>query len=139
RFIPVPVILGFTAGIGVIIWVGQWGDFFGLPAISCRYFHQKLWQLLQVFPQLDPATTSLAVLSLVLVVFTSRIPRLERVPGPLLALVVVTLIQALVQFDSVATIGSTFGELPRGLPSFQWPDITLSRLVTLVGPAFAIA
>ena len=38
KFIPAPVIVGFTAGIGVIIWVGQWQDFFGLPPISGEYF-----------------------------------------------------------------------------------------------------
>lgn len=139
KFIPIPVIAGFTAGIGVIIWVGQWQNFFGLPEITGQHFHQKFWQLLQVFPQLDLATTVLSVLSLVLVIFTSRIPRLTRVPGPLVALVVVTVIQAVAQFDTVATIGSTFGEIPRGMPQFKVPDITMDRLLTLIGPAFAIA
>src|SRR5690554_2744989 len=139
KFIPVPVIVGFTAGIGVIIWVGQWEPFFGLPSITGEHFHQKLWQLLQVFPQLDPATTVLSVLSLILVIFTARLPRMARVPGPLVALIVVTLIQAFFQFESVATIGSTFGEIPRGLPEFKVPNITLDRLVILIGPAFAIA
>jgi SulP family sulfate permease len=139
KFIPAPVIIGFTAGIGVIIWVGQWKDFFGLPAIEGVHFHEKLWQLLQVLPQLDLATTALGILSLLLVIFTSRIPRLARVPGPLVALLLVTAIQAIFAFETVATIGSTFGEIPRGLPSWQWPEITASRLVELIGPAFAIA
>lgn len=138
KFIPVPVIIGFTAGIGVIIWVGQWPDFFGLPPVT-GHFHQKFWQLLQALPQLDLATTALSVLSLMLVIFTSRIPRFARVPGPLVALVVVTLIQAVAQFETVATIGTTFGEIPRGLPEFKMPDITLDRMVMLIGPAFAIA
>lgn len=139
KFIPIPVIAGFTAGIGVIIWVGQWQNFFGLPAISGEHFHQKFWQLLQLLPQMDIATTVLSLLSLALVIYTSKIPRLTRVPGPLVALVVVTLIQAAFQFESVATIGSTFGEIPRGLPHFKVPDITMDRLITLIGPAFAIA
>ena len=42
KFIPDPVIVGFTAGIGVIIWVGQWKDFFGLPAVQGQHFHEKL-------------------------------------------------------------------------------------------------
>src|SRR5690554_3743295 len=113
KFIPAPVIVGFTAGIGVIIWVGQWKDFFGLPAVSGGHFHEKLWSLLQVLPQFDWATTLLALASLLLVIFTPRIPRLARVPGPLAALIVVTAIQALFNFESVATIGSTFGEIPR--------------------------
>src|SRR5690606_5599816 len=102
-------------------------------------FHEKLWQLLSVLPQFDWATTFLAVASLLLVIFTSRIPGMSRIPGPLCALILITIIQALFNFESVATIGSTFGEIPRGLPSFQWPDITLNRLVELIGPAFAIA
>lgn len=139
RYIPAPVIIGFTAGIGVIIWVGQWQDFFGLPPIAGQYFHQKLWALLQAAPQFDPATTLLGLLSLVLVLGVHRIPYCQRVPGPLLALVVVTLIQGVFQFEHVATIGSTFGEIPRGLPSFVWPQMSLDRVLGLVGPAFAIA
>ena len=139
KFIPAPVIVGFTAGIGIIIWVGQWRDFFGLPAVTGEHFHEKLWQLLQVFPQLHGTTTALALLSLLLVIFTSRIPRLAKVPGPLVALIVVSVLQAVFKFDGVATIGSTFGEIPRGLPSLQWPEVTFARLVELIGPAFAIA
>ncbi|EJT85185.1 sulfate permease [Pseudomonas putida S11] len=41
KFIPDPVIVGFTAGIGIIIWVGQWRDFFGLPEIEGGHFHEK--------------------------------------------------------------------------------------------------
>ncbi|PLC51869.1 sodium-independent anion transporter [Pollutimonas subterranea] len=139
KFIPAPVIVGFTAGIGVVIWVGQWKDFFGLPPVAGEHFHQKLWQLLQALPQFDWATTILALIALALLIVTPRIHVLARVPGPLLALVIVTIIQAIFNFESVATIGSTYGEIPRGLPSWQFPDITLSRLVELIGPAFAIA
>lgn len=139
KFIPIPVIAGFTAGIGVIIWVGQWQNFFGLPDITGQHFHQKFWQLLQLLPHMDVATTVLSLLSLALVLYTTRIPRLTRVPGPLVALIVVTLIQAAFQFESVATIGSTFGEIPRGMPEFKVPGITMDRLITLIGPAFAIA
>lgn len=139
RFIPAPVIVGFTAGIGVIIWVGQWQYFFGLPEIAGGHFHQKLWQLLQVLPQFDPATTIMGLLSLALVIFAPRVAFLARVPGPLVALVVATALQSLFGFHSVATIGSQFGEIPSGLPSFQVPQVSLSRMVDLIGPAFAIA
>lgn len=139
KFIPAPVIVGFTAGIGVVIWVGQWKDFFGLPPVAGEHFHQKLWQLLLALPQFDWATTILALIALAVLIIAPRIRRLARVPGPLLALVTVTLIQAVFNFETVATIGSTYGEIPRGLPSWQLPDITLSRLVELIAPAFAIA
>ncbi|WP_341667068.1 SulP family inorganic anion transporter [Alcaligenes sp. SDU_A2] len=139
RFIPDPVIVGFTAGIGVIIWVGQWRDFFGLPAVQGQHFHEKLWFLLQNLPALDLATTGLGALSLAILLIVPRFRGMARVPAPLVALVLVTVVQAIFRFDSVATIGSSFGALPTGLPSFQWPQITLTRVVELIGPAFAIA
>ncbi|MDX1369323.1 sulfate permease [Pseudomonas sp.] len=139
KFIPAPVIVGFTAGIGVIIWVGQWKDFFGLPKVGGEHFHEKFWHLLQALPDLHPATTLLAILSLGLVLFSPKLPGLRRVPGPLVAMLVVTLIQALFQFDGVATIGSAFGGIPQGLPEFGLPEISLPRVIELIGPAFAIA
>jgi len=139
RFIPAPVIVGFTAGIGVIIWVGQWQYFFGLPGQFDGAFAQKLWQLVQALPQLDPVTTVLAVLSLALVIYTPRIKKLARVPGPLVALVLATLIQSIFGFSTVATIGSTFGSIPSGLPAFSLPEVTLARVPELIGPAFTIA
>src|SRR3546814_5654378 len=58
RFIPAPVIVGFSAGIGVIIWVGQWRDFFGLPAVAGEHFHQKIWSLVHGFPERSEEPTS---------------------------------------------------------------------------------
>ena len=81
KFIPDPVITGFTTGIAVVIWTGQWKDFFGLPAISGQHFHEKLWHSLQAFPQLHLATTALAATALVTVVVTPRLPFMKRVRG----------------------------------------------------------
>lgn len=139
KFIPDPVITGFTAGIGVIIWVGQWKDFFGLPDVSSEHFHTKLIHLLEVFPQLHFTTTALAVMSLLLVIYTPKLPGLSRVPGPLIALIIATVLQAIFHFDGVSTIGSAFGGLPQGLPSFQLPSISMTRVIELIGPAFTIA
>jgi SulP family sulfate permease len=139
RFIPAPVIVGFTAGIGVIIWVGQWREFFGLVPPSGTHFHEKLWSLLGALPNLHATTTVLALASLALVLFGSRIPGLRRVPGPLIALLTVTLAHATIGFEGVRTIGSAFGGVPSGLPSFALPEITVARVIELVGPAFAIA
>ena len=54
KFIPVPVIVGFTAGIGVIIFVGQWRDFLGLPSAEGESFYQRLPSLLGLMPQANP-------------------------------------------------------------------------------------
>jgi sulfate permease, SulP family len=139
RFIPAPVIVGFTAGIGVIIFVGQWRDFLGLPAVTGDHFHEKLWHLLLAFPQVNWPTAGLACLSLLLVVFAPRIKALSRMPGPLLAMVVATTIQAIFHLPGVATLGTAFGGIPRGLPAFSLPDLSLSHLLTLIAPAFTIA
>lgn len=138
KYIPNPVIVGFTTGIGVIIWVGQWKDFFGLqPAAGGEHFHDKLGHLLAALPTLHPATTGLALLSLVLLLLVPRF--LKRIPGPLVAMVVATMVQAVFQFQGVATIGSAFGGIPQTLPSFEPPTIGFSDIVRLIGPAFTIA
>jgi len=139
RFIPLPVIAGFTAGIGVIIFVSQWRDFLGLPEVGGAAFHEKVWNLVQALPQAHGATIALGAGSLALLVVAPRVPGLKRVPGPLVAMVVATVVQALVDLPGVATIGSAFGGIPLGIPSFTWPEITLPQVLTLIGPAFTIA
>jgi SulP family sulfate permease len=139
RFIPDPVIVGFTAGIAVIIWVGQWQYFFGLPPASGEQFYAKSWQQLQSLPQMHPATTVLATLSLVLALWGPRIPGLSRVPGPLLAMLVATLVSAMFALPGVATIESTFGAIPRALPRMQWPEMSFDRVIMLLPSAFTIA
>lgn len=139
KFIPAPVIVGFTAGIGVIIFVGQWRDFLGLPAVGGEHFHEKLWQLLKVLPQAHAGTAALAVLSLLLVLYAPRVPGLRRVPGPLVAMVVATALQAVFQWPGVATIGSAFGGIPVGPPALALPEVTLAQVIQLIGPAFTIA
>ncbi len=139
RYIPDPVIVGFTAGIGVIIWTGQWKDFFGLPKIQGAHFHDKLLHLLEALPSLHPATTALALLSLLVVLCGPRVPGLARVPGPLLAMLVVTALQTAFGFDGVATIASAFGGIPQGLPSLTLPAFSFERLISLVPSAFTIA
>ena len=139
RFIPQPVIVGFTAGIGVIIFVGQWKDFFGLPVELSGHFHEKLLAIFGALPQASVSATLVGSGSLALILATGRLPTLSRIPGPLVALVFMTVLQSVFQFQGVPTIGSVFGELPRGLPSFEWPQITVTRMLELIGPAFAIA
>jgi SulP family sulfate permease len=130
--------MGFTAGIGVIIFVGQWKDFFGLtPAPGGLRFHEKLWALIQAAPTFSLATTGLALLSLAILTVGAKY--LKRVPAPLVALVVATAVQATLHLQGVATIGSAFGGIPRSLPSLSFPVITMTQVFSLVGPAFTIA
>ncbi|MHB1949432.1 MAG: SulP family inorganic anion transporter [Gammaproteobacteria bacterium] len=139
KFIPDPVIVGFTSGIGVIIFVGEWKDFFGLSVhipLDAR-FHIKLLALIKALPHFDLATTGLACLSLLLVWVTPKL--VKRIPGPLVAMIVATVLQSFFQFKTVATIGSTFGGISQVLPRFHIPSITVSHALNLIGPAFTIA
>jgi sulfate permease, SulP family len=138
KYIPNPVIAGFTAGIGLIIFVGQWKDFLGLtPAASGLRFHEKLWSLIEAFPTINIATTALALLSLAILTLGARY--LKRIPAPLVALIVATVLQTIFHFKGVATIGSAFGGIPRTLPTFSIPSLDPARVLSLVGPAFTIA
>lgn len=139
RYIPDPVIAGFTAGIAVIIFVGQWQYFFGLPPPASTHFHAEVLALLESLPHLDPPTTALGLTGLAVLLAAPRLPLLRQVPAPLVALVVVTVIAAAWAPPSVATIGSAFGGMPRGLPPLTWPDLTLGQVTELIGPAFTIA
>ncbi|HSI38767.1 MAG TPA: SulP family inorganic anion transporter [Methylotenera sp.] len=138
KYIPDPVIIGFTSGIGVIIFVGQWKDFFGLSLdLGAEHFHEKFWSLLQAFPTFQYETTALGILTLAVLWLSPRI--FKRIPSPLVAMVVATMVQWYFHFENVATIGSAFGGIPQSLPHFQVPSMTFSEVLKLIGPAFTIA
>src|SRR3990167_2311774 len=139
KFIPDPVIVGFTSGIGVIIFMGEWKDFFGLSVHIplAAHFYQKFILLCQALPHLDVTTTGLAVLSLLLMIVTPKI--FKKLPGPLVAMLSATILQMIFHFKNVATIGSTFGEMPRHLPYFQWPHMSFDIALKLLDSAFTIA
>ena len=144
KFIPDPVIVGFTSGIAIIIWVGQWKDFFGLhPQASGTHFHEKLWELAKALPHLDLPTTGIALLALLTLIvgnrILERISGLRRVPAPLIAMLLAMAVQAVCKFPSVATIGSAFGGIPTSLPALHWPALSIAQVLQLIGPAFTIA
>jgi SulP family sulfate permease len=139
KFIPDPVIVGFTAGIGIIIFVGEWKDFFGL-SVSLPLdapFYQKIHALLMALPHLSWATTVMAMMSLGLILIAPR--RLKRIPGHLVALIIATLVQTIFQFKGISTLGSAYGSISSALPSFQLPNLSIPLISQLIGPAFTIA
>jgi len=139
QFIPDPVIVGFTSGIGVIIFVGEWKDFFGLPVSLPinAHFYTKLATLSTAIPHLSVETTALACFSLLLMIITPKV--MKHLPGPLVALMAATILQASYHFHDVATIGNVFGGITQTLPSFHVPAFDLSQIRSLIAPAFTIA
>ena len=139
KYIPDSVIVGFTAGIGFIIFMGEWKDFFGLTLASAAHqsFYEKLVTYVSALPSMQFVTAGLSCLSIFLILITPKF--VKRVPGPLVAMLVITGLQVYFQFENVATLGSTFGGIPSLLPSFQVPAMSLEQLMELMGPAITIA
>ncbi len=140
RFIPAPVIVGFTAGIGVTIWIGQWQYFFGFPAIpAAAFFHEKLYYMLLSLPYSHAETMLISFVSLLIILLSPKVPYLRKIPGPLTAMVTATVIQSVFSLPGVATIGSAFGGIPQGLPKLTLPQFAFSDVISLLGAAFTIA
>lgn len=139
RFIPMPVIVGFTAGIGTVIWVNQWQYFFGFSIDNAPHFHNILLNSIIALKSLNVKTTLIATISLIIVLYANKLNVFKKIPTPLLALIAATLLQAYFKFPDVATIGSKFGGIPQTLPSFKIPTLTLNTILELLGPALTIA
>lgn len=153
RLIPVSIVIGFTNGIAVLIALSQVPDFLGLRNINIQgSFFEKNWMLAQALPQFEISSTLLAIGSLAFLFLWPklfgwliarqshrRFPKLlGSVPGSVLVLVFGTVIASLLQLE-VETIGSRFGSIPTALPDLQWPELSLDRLNTLIGPTLTIA
>lgn len=137
KFIPDPVIKGFTFGIGVIIFVGQWAAFAGVtPGPGGEFFHQKLLALVAALPQAHGPTVALGSATLAVLLLWPKLK--TRIPAPLVAMVFATVVQSVGHWSGVATIGSAFGGIPQQLPTLGLPEVSFERFLVLLGPAFAI-
>lgn len=137
RYMPQPVITGFTAGIAVAIFSSQVKDLFGLTIDQLPAEFLARWQsYMQNFHTFNPWTLSLAVLSLATIIGFRR----YRPAWPSF-LIVVLLSSMLVSVSGlpVDTIGSRFGEIPSALPQFSFPHIPFERTGELLPLAFTIA
>jgi len=138
KFIPYPVTTGFTSGIAVIILLSQVKDFLGLgiEGVPAAFF-DKIPVLWAAVPGANFAALGLAAAALVALRLWPRLPW-RRLPGPIVVLILGTL--AVVVFDMpVATIGSQFGGIPAGLPTFRFPDLSLAVMTEMFQPAITIA
>lgn len=137
RFIPYPVVTGFTAGIAVIIFSTQIKDFFGLQMTEVPGDLIDKWSAyVEAASSWHPATLALALSSLALIVGLRRF--IPRFPGFITAVILASLAVWLFGLP-VETIGSRFGGIPQELPSPQLPSVSWDRIVTLVPDAFTIA
>jgi SulP family sulfate permease len=137
RFIPRPVIIGFTAGIAVLIAVGQLKDALGLaiPAMPGDVAGQVA-QYARFIGTMNPAAVMITIASLALLVLWPKVS--HRIPGPLVVLLAATAVAQVAGLD-VETIGSRFGEIRATLPVPVVPALSWDTIRELVGPAITIA
>ena len=156
RYIPVPIIIGFTNGIAVLIALSQMRDVMGLPIAKMPGdFFGQIGTLAQHIEGFNPYAFAIGVLC---VAGLALWPRLfsqaaalrthplgrrpmswaSRLPAPIVALATLTLAVWLMKLP-VETIGSRFGELPRGLPSLDMPPLSWDSLRQLTIPIITIA
>ncbi|AHL72929.1 MULTISPECIES: SulP family inorganic anion transporter [Bacillus] len=138
KFIPRPVIIGFTAGIAVIIFSGQIANFLGLKGVEK---HESFFlNMREIVVHLGTAN-SLAILTAIvgLIVILAAQKYIPKIPGALLGLLVSTFIAVLFFQGQVETIGSAYGEIPRQLPTFAFPELTIEKMIYLLPPAIVIA
>jgi sulfate permease, SulP family len=137
KFIPRPVIVGFTNGIAVVIASTQLKDFFGLRIEHMPGdFLGRMEAIARNFRSLSVPETSLSVLSLILILVFRRY--FKRVPGYIVALFVGTALVWIFRLP-VETIGSQFGGLPSGLPAIKIPQFRFDLVRPLIAPAITVA
>jgi SulP family sulfate permease len=137
KFIPHPVIVGFTSGIAVIIFSSQVKDFLGLRMGDMPAAFIPKWQAFAShLDSTDIRTLAVSLGALLIMIGWPRIS--HRIPSPFVALIATTL--AVKFFDiPVETIGTRFGAISATLPHPIVPHVSLAQLTALVGPAFTIA
>ncbi|MCQ2345471.1 MAG: sulfate permease [Paludibacteraceae bacterium] len=148
KFVPYPVIIGFTAGIAVTIFSTQMNDLFGLGIsdVPADFIHK--WECYaQHWRDVNWWTFAVGILSVLIICFIPKISK--RIPGSLVAIIVMTAIVWVIRrfggVDSITTIADLY-ELPQGIPTPHLPEIVLqddqtliSVVQTLFPSAFTIA
>ena len=137
KFIPYPVVTGFTSGIAVIIFSGEIKDLFGLQmgAVPADFIGKWL-AYTKTAAGFTPSAIVVSFTALAIILLWPRINR--RIPGPFVALVVTTLLVKMMHLP-VETIGTRFGGISASVPHPQFPHLSLVEITALVGPAFTIA
>jgi SulP family sulfate permease len=137
KYIPRPVVVGFTNGIAVTIASTQIKDFFGLKVDKVPgEFLVRMEVLARSFRTYSPLETGLGVLALVLILVFMRF--VKRVPGYIVAMFAGTALVVLFKLP-VETIGTRFGGIPSGFPGIKIPQFRFDLLRPLISPAITVA
>jgi SulP family sulfate permease len=137
KFIPRPIVIGFTNGIAILIASTQVKDFFGLQVEKVPgVFWARLEAFVTHFRTLNYTATFLAVATVAILIVCRAVS--NRIPGPIVALAIGTAAVFVFRLP-VETIGSRFGGIPSGLPHLQIPKFRADLIHGLLGPAVTVA
>jgi SulP family sulfate permease len=137
KFIPAPVITGFTSGIAIIIFSSQIKDLFGLNMGAVPADLIEKWEAyFQNFSHFNWYAIGIATLALLIIIFSPRLT--TKIPGPFIALIICTVIVQLFPIP-VETIGSKFNLSGGGIPVPQVPHITFSAIKELMPSVITIS
>lgn len=137
KFIPYPLVVGFTSGIALIIFSAQVNDFLGLTMSEVPADFVNKWKAYGASVQtINPCALALAAATVLIIWTWPRVT--HKIPGSLVAIVLAT--AAVQVFDlPVETIGDRFGSIPSSLPAASLPALDFETIKNLVQPAFTIA
>ena len=141
KYIPYPIVVGFTSGIAVTIFTTQIKDLFGLTLPSTPSdFIEKWGVYIQNFDTIDPWCAIIGVASVLVIAITPRFSK--KIPGSLIAIILMTIVALLLKnyagISSIETIGDRFS-ISNELPSAQVPNMNWETIKSLVSPAITIA
>ena len=137
KFIPYPVVTGFTSGIAILIFFSQIKDFLGLqaPFIPPDFLH-KASVYFENIDTINPYATLVGVVSVAIIIFCQK--KTPKIPGPLVVVVAGSLMAYLFELP-IDTIESTFGEIPRSLPMPELPTFSFEQARAVLPDAITIA
>jgi sulfate permease, SulP family len=137
KFIPRPIVIGFTNGIAILIASTQVKDFLGLKLEKVPgVFWERIEALVKSFPSLSYEAAALALGTVLIIAICRGISK--GIPGAIVALVLGTAVVRLLHLP-VETIGTRFGGIPGGLPHLQIPTFRPELIHGLLGPALTVA
>ncbi|MED4205222.1 SulP family inorganic anion transporter [Neobacillus mesonae] len=138
KYIPRPVTIGFTAGIAVTIFTGQIASFLGLEGIKRHEeFIKNIQEIIINLNTTNFYSILTAAICLGTIIISPKIA--PKVPGPLIGLIVSTLVATILFPQHVATIGTAYGQIPSTLPKLHIPEVNMEIIMKLIKPAFVIA
>ncbi|MFA5688356.1 MAG: sulfate permease [Kiritimatiellales bacterium] len=138
KYLPYPLIIGFTTGIAVIIATTQIPDFLGMQLTEFPgEYIGKLAAIGTNLNLISPYSAGIGIISIGIMILWPRVGT-KKIPGSLIALIAATLIVMIFQLP-VETIGSRFGSVPSHLPSFTLPAMDFQIMRGLFAPALTIA